>query len=288
MRFASFRLDGRDTYGVVTDGGVIDLAARLGERYPDLRSFIADGSMSEAEAHTSGDADATVDGIVFDRPIPYPGKILCVGVNYVDRNAEYMDGSEQPPYPSLFMRTPGSLAGHGQPIVRPPESEQLDYEGEIVMVIGKAGRRIPEAKAAEHVFGLTVMNEGSIRDWMRHGKFNVTQGKNFERSGGLGPWIATRATCPEFDDLQVITRVNGEERQNGSTENLLFPFAKLIVYISTFMELHPGDIISTGTPTGSGIRLDPPQFLKPGDRVEVEVPGVGTLANTVVDEQTVT
>ena len=285
MRFASFNLKGRAAYGLVSDGGVVDLSARLGDRYRDLVDFIAGGTQSEAEAFGSADADASIDDVFFDLPVPRPGKILCVGVNYVDRNAEYKDGSDQPSYPSLFMRTPGSLVGHAQPILRPPESEQLDYEGEIAMVIGKPGRRIPEALAADHVFGLTLMNEGSVRDWMRHGKFNVTQGKNFERSGALGPWITTRETCPGFDDLQVVTRVNGEERQNGHTGDLLFPFSRLIAYISSFMELHPGDIISTGTPTGSGIRLDPPQFLKPGDTVEIDVPGVGSLTNTVADER---
>lgn len=286
MRLASYRIDDRPSYGLVTDGGIVDLAPRFGDRHGNLAGMIADGDLRDAEAFTAGEADFALDDVVFDLPIPRPGKILCVGVNYIDRNAEYKDGSDQPKYPSLFMRTPGSLVGHREAILRPPESEQFDYEGEIVMVIGKAGRRIPESQAENHVFGLTVMNEGSIRDWMRHGKFNVTQGKNFERSGALGPWITTRDEAPAFDDLNVITRVNGEERQNGHTADLLFPFSRLIAYISTFMELHPGDIISTGTPTGSGIRLDPPQFLKPGDTVEVEVPGIGTLANTVADEQT--
>ncbi len=286
MRFASYRVDGQPAYGLVTDHGIVDLTRRLGERHGDLAGLIAAGDLREVEAFTEAEADVALDDVVFDLPIPRPGKILCVGVNYVDRNAEYKDGSDQPKNPSLFMRTPGSLVGHREPILRPPESEQFDYEGEIVMVIGKAGRRIPEDQAENHVFGLTIMNEGSIRDWMRHGKFNVTQGKNFERSGALGPWITTRDEASAFDDLNVVTRVNGEERQNGHTADLLFPFSRLIAYISTFMELHPGDIISTGTPTGSGTRLDPPQFLKPGDTVEVEVPGIGTLANTVADEQT--
>ncbi|MEM7120412.1 MAG: fumarylacetoacetate hydrolase family protein [Pseudomonadota bacterium] len=285
MRFVSYRIDGRPGYGLVNDGGIVDLTRRLGDRHGELAGLIASGDLQEVETFTTTEPDLALDAIDFDLPVPRPGKILCVGVNYVDRNAEYKDGSDQPSYPSLFMRTPGSLAGHHEPILRPPESEQFDYEGEIVMVIGKAGRRIPEDKAEDHVFGLTIMNEGSIRDWMRHGKFNVTQGKNFERSGALGPWITTRDETPAFDNLNVITRVNGEERQNGHTADLLFPFSRLIAYISTFMELHPGDVISTGTPTGSGIRLDPPQFLKPGDTVEVEVPGIGTLTNTVADEQ---
>jgi 2-keto-4-pentenoate hydratase/2-oxohepta-3-ene-1,7-dioic acid hydratase in catechol pathway len=152
------------------------------------------------------------------------------------------------------------------------------------MVIGKAGRRISEAAARQHVFGLTLMNEGSVRDWLRHGKFNVTQGKNFEKSGAIGPWIVTTDELPDFRALTLVTRVNGEERQRGETGQLLFSFDRLIAYISTFTELHPGDIISTGTPTGAGARFDPPRWLKPGDVVRVEVAEIGALSNRVADE----
>ncbi|MDH3644421.1 MAG: fumarylacetoacetate hydrolase family protein, partial [Gammaproteobacteria bacterium] len=177
-----------------------------------------------------------------------------------------------------------SLVGHLQPILRPPESEQLDYEGEIVMVIGKAGRRIPADQSRDHVAGLTIMNEGSVRDWLRHSKFNVTQGKNFEKSGSLGPWMVSVDEFEGFDALHVTTTVNGEVRQDDGTDNLMFSFERLISYLSTFMRLQPGDLISTGTPTGAGARFDPPKFLKPGDVVEVEVPGIGKLSNPVEDE----
>jgi 5-carboxymethyl-2-hydroxymuconate isomerase len=182
------------------------------------------------------------------------------------------------------MRAPGSLVGHKDNIVRPPESEQLDYEGEIAIVIGKGGRRIPESEAEAHIGGLTCLNEGTIRDWLRHGKFNVTQGKNFERSGGVGPWIVTADEFDSYDDLRVTTRVNGEVRQDDTTASLLFPFAYLISYVSTYTALKPGDVISTGTPTGAGARFDPPIWLKPGDVVEVEGQGIGLLSNQVVDE----
>jgi 2-keto-4-pentenoate hydratase/2-oxohepta-3-ene-1,7-dioic acid hydratase in catechol pathway len=221
--------------------------------------------------------------VELERPLPAPGKIPCVGINYQDRGAEYRDNSEKPKYPSLFVRFPASFVAHGAPLLRPPESAQFDYEGEIVLVIGKAGRRIPRAQALEHIFGFTIANEGSVRDWLRHGKFNVTQGKNFERSGAIGPWIATADAMPA-GPLQVKTRVNGEERQNDTTERLLFPFDYLIAYLSTFCTLEPGNVILTGTPNGAGARFDPPRRLKAGDVVEVEVPGIGVLSNPVVDE----
>jgi len=212
-----------------------------------------------------------------------PEKIICIGVNYVNRNEEY-DDTTLPPYPSVFMRTPGSLVGHLQPIVRPPESTHFDYEGEIAIIIGKPGRRISEDQAEDHIAGLTVLQEGSVRDWMRHGKFNVTQGKNFDRSGAVGPWMVTADEFEGYGNLTVTTRVNGEQRQHDSTANLLFSFSYLISYLSIFMTLKTGDIITTGTPTGAGARFDPPRFLVPGDTVEVEVPGVGLLRNHVVDE----
>jgi 2-keto-4-pentenoate hydratase/2-oxohepta-3-ene-1,7-dioic acid hydratase in catechol pathway len=218
-------------------------------------------------------------------PCPLPlGKILCVGVNYPERNAEYKDGSDAPKYPSLFVRFPGSFVGHGQSILRPRESQQFDYEGEIVLVMGKRGRRITEADAHDHVFGLTLMNEGSVRDWLRHGKFNVTQGKNFDASGAIGPVIVTRDSVGALDQLTIETRVNGEVRQQGHTGTLMFPFARIISYISTFTTLEPGDIIATGTPPGAGARFDPPKWLVPGDRVEVSCSAIGTLSNTVADD----
>jgi 5-carboxymethyl-2-hydroxymuconate isomerase len=161
---------------------------------------------------------------------------------------------------------------------------QLDYEGEIAIVIGKAGRRIAPADALSHIAGLTCLNEGTIRDWVRHGKFNVTQGKNWDASGAIGPWLVT---ADEFDDmgaLTVTTRVNGERRQHDTTARLMFPFARLISYLSTWTTLVPGDVIATGTPTGAGVRFDPPKFLAAGDVVEVEVGGVGVLRNVVADE----
>ena len=283
MRLTSFSVADRPSYGIVTDDGIIDLG-RLPEAPSNLRQALsqlgADGL--KALGHNLS-ADHAVDDIVYQTPIVDPEKIICIGVNYVNRNEEY-DDTALPPYPSVFMRTPGSLVGHLQPIVRPPESTQFDYEGEIAIIIGKPGRRIAEHGAHDHIAGLTVLQEGSVRDWMRHGKFNVTQGKNFDRSGAVGPWMVTADEFDGYDRLTVTTRVNGEQRQHDSTANLLFSFSYLISYLSTFMTLKTGDIITTGTPTGAGARFDPPRFLVPGDTVEVEVPGVGILKNHVVDE----
>jgi 2-keto-4-pentenoate hydratase/2-oxohepta-3-ene-1,7-dioic acid hydratase in catechol pathway len=265
-----------------TDGAEVwDLTARLGAH--SVKGLIA-GDLAAAERACRGPGDRRMDEIELALPLPDPGKIVCVGVNYMDRNAEYRDGQAAPDKPSLFMRTPLSLAPHGAAIWRPRESEQLDYEGEIVLVIGRAGRRVPAARAHEVIAGLTAINEGSVRDWLRHGKFNVTQGKNFDRSGGLGPWIETDLAGLDLTDMTVETRVNGELRQRDTTASMAFPFARIVEYVSTFATLMPGDLIATGTPTGAGARFDPPRWLVAGDVVEVEVEGVGTLRNTVEDE----
>lgn len=265
-----------------TDGSAVwDLSGRAGTG--SVKDLIQ-GDLAAAERACAGEADFRIGEIALGLPVPDPGKIICVGVNYMNRNDEYKDGTAAPEYPSLFMRSPLSFSPHGAPIYRPPESPQFDYEGEIVLVIGKAGRRISQSAAMEHVAGLTIMNEGSVRDWLRHAKFNVTQGKNFDRSGGLGPWIETDLSGIDITDMTVTTRVNGEQRQHDTTANMAFPFLRIIEYISTFATLLPGDVIATGTPIGAGARFDPPKWLVPGDVVEVEVQGVGTLSNTVEDE----
>jgi len=284
MRLLSFIADGRARFGLALDAGVVDLSARL----PDIAGvaeLIATHELAEiGRAHGAHGIDFRFDEIEYLPPIARPGKIVCIGVNYGDRNAEYRDGTAAPQYPSVFMRTPESLVGHGRPLMRPPESEQLDYEGEIVLVIGRGGRRIPRGDALNRVAGLSLMNEGSVRDWLRHAKFNVTQGKNFERSGSWGPWIVS---CNETDPrttMHLTTHVNGELRQDDTTANLIFPFDYLVSYLSSFMPLNPGDIIATGTPTGAGARFDPPKYLRDGDVVTVTVPGIGTLENEVRDE----
>lgn len=215
-------------------------------------------------------------------PLAKGTRYFCIGVNYPERNEEYKDGSERPKYPSIFMRTHASFVADGEPIVRPRESEQFDYEGEIAIVIGTAGRRIAERDALGHIRGYACANDGSVRDWLRHSKFNVTQGKNFDRSGSIGAVVTADevGTAP----LRVTTRVNGEVRQDDTSDRMTFKIPYLIHYVSTFCTLEPGDVILTGTPSGAGARFDPPRYLKKGDVVEVEVSRVGLLRNTVIDD----
>ncbi|MBB5577278.1 fumarylacetoacetate hydrolase family protein [Rhizobium sp. BR 318] len=284
-RLASFSHHGTLKYGLVKTDGVVDLSARHGATWPTLREVIEAGRLVQlAEEANALKPDLALDDIRFEIPIPSPEKIICVGVNFPDRNEEYKDGQAAPSNPSLFIRFPRSFTGHDQPLIRPPESAQLDYEGEIVIVIGKGGRRIAEADAFSHIAALSLCNEGTIRDWVRHAKFNVTQGKNFDRTGAIGPWLIPFTDAAQLEDIEVKTRVNGQVRQSDRTSRMIFSFRKIINYISTFTTLVPGDVIVTGTPTGAGARFDPPIWLKPGDIVEVEADGLGTLKNTIVDE----
>src|SRR6202043_459625 len=255
-RIATYSVNGRTGYGAVADGGLVDLSARFGKDYPTLREVIAAGALMKlAEDAARHGPDHALDTITFLPPIPQPEKIICIGVNYPDRNAEYKDGSDAPKYPSMFMRTPRSFVGHNTPLVRPRASAQLDYEGEVALVIGKAGRHIPQRAALDHIAAVTLCNEGTIRDWVRHAKFNVTQGKNFDSTGSLGPWIVPYANEAQIADIRLTTRVNGETRQDDRTSRLIFGFRYLINYISTFTTLVPGDVIVTGTPTGAGARF---------------------------------
>jgi 2-keto-4-pentenoate hydratase/2-oxohepta-3-ene-1,7-dioic acid hydratase in catechol pathway len=284
-RLATFFLNGAIKYGAVVDGGVVDLTARDGKDYPTLREVIAAGALMRlAEGAAGRSPDHALEAVTWLPPIPQPEKIICIGVNYPDRNAEYKDGSDAPKYPSMFMRTPRSFVGHDTPLVRPRASTQLDYEGEVVLVIGKAGRHIPESAALDHIAAVTLCNEGTIRDWVRHAKFNVTQGKNFDSTGSLGPWLVPYTSEAQIADIRLTTHVSGELRQEDRTSRLIFPFRYLINYISTFTTLVPGDVIVTGTPTGAGARFDPPCYLKPGDVIEIEAEGIGRLRNGVIDE----
>lgn len=289
MRLLNFSIAGRASFGALTSGGIVDLPARLGAAENDLTAFIrAAGPIASEEltrrlaAAVCGPPDHRLDEVRILAPTGRT-RYFCIGINYPERNEEYKDGSERPRYPSVFMRTHTSLVAHGEPIVRPRESEQLDYEGEIVVVIGRGGRRIRERDALAHVLGYTCGNEGSVRDWLRHAKFNVTPGKNFDRSGSIGPWLVTAdeiGTGP----LALRTRVNGELRQQDTSDRMIFSLSSLIAYLSAFCTLEPGDVIFSGTPSGAGARFDPPRYLKPGDVVEVEVSGIGTLRNEVIDD----
>ncbi len=284
MKLASYTAEGRAFYGAMTTEGMIALSPHY-HQWPTLRDVIAAGALYDltvaaadyAVTHPHGTFDLTI-------PVPNPEKIICVGVNFPDRNAEYKDGQEAPPNMSLFIRFPRSFTGHDQPLIRPPETPQLDYEGEIAIVIGKEGRRISQADAYDHIAAVTLCNEGTLRDWVRHAKFNVTQGKNWDSSGAMGPYLVPFTSPAQLDDVRLTTKVNGDLRQDDRTGRMLFPIRRQIEYISTFTTLVPGDVIVTGTPTGAGARFDPPIFLKPGDVIEVEAEGIGVLRNTVADE----
>lgn len=284
MTLCTFTADGHQHWGATAPGGVIALSDEF-PQWRSLRNVVEAGAMAEVLAAARGrPATHEAGRFRWDIPVPDPEKIICVGVNFPDRNAEYKDGQEAPPNMSLFVRFARSFVGHETPLTRPPESPQLDYEGEIAVVIGKGGRRIPEGEALGHIAGLTLCNEGTLRDWVRHAKFNVTQGKNWDGSGAMGPGLVPFTDPGQILDVALRTRVNGEVRQEDRTSRMLFPVARQIAYISTFTTLVPGDIIVTGTPTGAGARFDPPRFLQPGDVVEVEAEGIGLLRNGVADE----
>ena len=285
VKLASFSSGGQPSWGVVAGDGVVDLGARLGG---SVLQLLTAGLSWDAlvELQDKHDPDLALEDVELAPPVVCGSKIICIGVNYANRNAEYKDNTPDPEWPSLFMRAQESFTGSGQSLWRPPESEQLDYEGEIALVIGRKGHRIPQKEAMSYVSGYTLMNEGTIRDWVRHAKFNVTQGKNFSRIGSIGPWMVSPEDVGDYRDLKLQTHVNGELRQNDTTANLMFPFDYLISYLSIFFTLQPGDIISTGTPNGAGARFDPPKYLAPGDRVEVSCAPIGVLSNTVADDPT--
>lgn len=284
MNLVTFTAGGRQHWGVTVPGGVLDLSDAF-PQWKTLRNVFEAQAVGEVLKAGQGKRPSHPDGsFTWDIPVPDPEKIICVGVNFPDRNAEYRDGQDAPPNMSLFPRFARSFTGHGQNLIRPPESPQLDYEGEIAVILGRGGRRIPEAEALSHVAALTLCNEGTIRDWVRHAKFNVTQGKNWDRSGAIGPWAVPFTDPNQITDVGITTRVNGELRQQDRTSRMLFPVARQIAYISTFTTLVPGDVIVTGTPTGAGARFDPPVWLQPGDVVEVSAEGIGTLVNGVADE----
>ena len=284
MKLASFVHRGRRGFGLAVGDGLFDLTARLAGRAATLDDVLRQGLLGELAGMTrNAQAEIRFADVRFLPPLERPGKILCVGINYASRPGEYQK-AEPPKYPSLFLRTPAAQVGHLEPLLRPAESTHFDYEGEIALVIGKGGRRIREADALSHIAAYACFNEGSVRDWMRHGVYNVTAGKNFDGSGSFGPWIATAEEIADPHAMRISTRVNGEVVQDDTTANLIFPFEKLLAYISTFSRLEPGDVIATGTPAGAGAKRNPPRWLGPGDVLEVEVAGVGVLRNPVIDE----
>ncbi len=281
MRLASYSLHCRPSFGAVVGDGIVDLRPRL-NRFHSLVEVFRAQALDQAKA--AADAvrpDVRLAEVELLPPLLAPEKILCVGVNYKNRPQDY-DIATTPKYPSMFYRAPNSLVGSGQNLVRPKISEQLDYEGEIAIVIGRDCKHVAKDNALGVVAGITLANEGTIRDWTRHGQFNVTQGKNFDACGSVGPWIET-----DFDltrPLHLIVRKNGEVTQDDTTASMIFSFTDIIAYTTSFMTLKAGDVVCTGTPVKKTPKADPPVWLKAGDTIEVECPEIGVLRNQVVDE----
>jgi 2-keto-4-pentenoate hydratase/2-oxohepta-3-ene-1,7-dioic acid hydratase in catechol pathway len=281
MRLASYNLRGRPSFGAVVGDGIVDLRGRL-SRFSSLLEVFRAQALGEAKAASDGvRPDVRLGEVELLPPLLAPEKILCIGINYANRGQDY-NVTNNPKYPSMFYRAPNSLVGSGQNLVRPKISEQLDYEGEFAIVIGRECKHVAQDKALETIAGVTLANEGTIRDWTRHGQFNVTQGKNFDATGGIGPWIETDLDLTK--PLHIVVRKNGEVTQEDTTASMIFSFADIIAYTTSFMTLKAGDVICTGTPIKKGPKADPPVWLKPGDTIEVECPEIGTLHNAVVAE----
>ncbi len=282
MKLVSFSTSQGPSFGVVRDDVIFDLGKRLDGRFADLKALIAADAFREAaQAIEGAQADYALADVALLPVIPNPEQIFCVGLNYAEHVKEtHREVTEQP---VIFMRLPASQVGHARPMLRPPESQQFDYEGEIAVIIGRGGRRIAEADAWQHIAGYACYNDGSVRDWQRH----TTQwgpGKNFYRTGAFGPWMVTRDEITPNALMTLVTRLNGQEVQRATTEMLIHGIAKQIAYLSTFTPLFAGDVIVTGTSGGVGAKRNPPLFMKPGDVVEVEVDRIGVLRNSIADE----
>jgi 2-keto-4-pentenoate hydratase/2-oxohepta-3-ene-1,7-dioic acid hydratase in catechol pathway len=281
MKLLSFQIDGRASYGLLHGHEIVDLARRFDDA-PTLRALLAAPNwQSRAGRYADSPADHRLSDVRLLPVIVEPHTIACVGHNYDEHRVETQRGPTE--HPSIFFRGAESLLGSGEPLQRPRESTQLDYEGELAVVIGKAGRRIAEEDAWSHVAGVACFNDASIRDWQHHTR-QFGPGKNFAGTGGFGPYLVTLDELPENRVVELWTRVNGVVVQHASTDQMIFPVPRLVAYVSTFMTLQPGDVIVTGTPGGVGVKREPPRWLRPGDRVEVEISSVGVLSHRVAQE----
>jgi len=282
VKLVSYRVDGKEHYGVVCLDGILDASSRL-EGAATLRDVLEQDRAAEMrELAASGRVDHAFEDVEYALPITEPRKILCAGRNYRGYH-EVVEHKKTPDFPSIFGRFASSFSPHRQAILKPKAGDQLDYEGELVAVIGKRGRHISEANALDHVAGYTCMNEGTVRDWMGKGTQN-TPAKNFYRSGGLGPWMVTVDEIPDPSELRIVTRRNGTVVQDGGTELMIFSIPYLIAHVSKFTVLEPGDLIATGSPGGSAIESPSPEWLRAGDEIEIEISDIGTLRNPVAAE----
>ncbi len=280
MKFVTFQVGKTVSYGAVSGDGIIDLGKRLGKKYPTLRSALKAGKLNELKTvvKSARKTDVALKKIKFLPVIPDAKKIICVGLNYKDHQAETNNKPSE--HPTLFLRMQGSQIGHNQPLIKPRESAKLDWEGELAVIIGKPGRRISPQKAMSHVAGYSCYHDGSVRDFQRH-TTQFTPGKNFAATGGFGPWMVSADEIKDITKETLTTRVNGVVKQHAGIDLLIFDIPTLIAYISTFIPLEGGDVIVTGTPGGVGAARNPPEFLQPGDVTEIDITGVGILRNTV-------
>jgi 2-keto-4-pentenoate hydratase/2-oxohepta-3-ene-1,7-dioic acid hydratase in catechol pathway len=281
MKLLSFTTQGQATYGALKNGKIVDLGRVLKPKYATLQHLLAEGLADARKTVDTANPELAIEDVVVLPPISGSTKIVCIGLNYAAHAAE--SGNPVPPKPPVFSRWPDSLVGHDQAMIKPHESEKYDWEAELCVVIGKRARRVPASQALSHVAGYTIVNEGSLRDWQHHsGQF--IPGKNFYHSGSIGPWIVTTDEISDPSGLGISSKLNGTTMQNSNTSDLIFNVPTLIEYVSTFTQLEPGDMISTGTPEGVGAARKPPIFMKAGDTIEVSVEKIGTLRNTIKQE----
>lgn len=277
MKLASYIHHGRKSYGIYTEAGIIDLGQKIGQQYPTLKDLLQWDALDVAKQYVDYPADITDKDIAFLPVIEEPGKIFCVGMNYAEKRKEF---SETNNAPTLFIRFPDSQTGHARPVIKPNLTEEFDYEGELAVIIGKAGENINRSDALSHVAGYSCYMDGSVRDW-QHAWF--TAGKNWRQTGAFGPYMTTVDEIPDPHALSIQTYLNGMLVQNDSTASMIHKVADLIAYISTFTMLSPGDVIITGSPGGVGKKRNPPLFMHEGDCVEVAIEKLGRLTNTIVE-----
>lgn len=283
MRFLSFMTNAGPSFGLINASGIVDLGARTGAA--SLKELIAVGGLRDAARFAGEIADFRLDEITYLPVIVDPAHIWCLAINYQDHIDEIKEVGiqrEVPKQPAVFMRYPETLVGHGQPLLKPFESEAFDFEAELAVVIGKGGSRISEADAMDHIAGYTAFNDASVRDWQFHTR-QIAPGKNFRASGALGPWLVTKDEIPDPDSLVVKARLNGEMLQDSNTSHMIHKIPKFVSYVSTFLDLQPGDVLATGTPSGVGFSRRPPVYMVHGDMIEVELEGIGILANPVLE-----
>ncbi len=282
MNLLSFSRNGHASYGAHSDGGIVDLGARLSRRWPSLSAVLREGALEDLRNEAAGlGADFPVEEVRFLPPILDPGRILCVGLNFRSHIEE--TGRQMPSYPTIFVRFPDSHVGHREAMVRPKASREYDFEGELAFIVGRGGRHIKASDALACIAGYSCYNDGSVRDFQRHTS-QFTPGKNFWHSGSFGPWMVTADEIPDPGALHLETRLNGQVMQSAPTSDLLFDIPHLVEYLSRVFPLRPGDVVSTGTTGGVGRARNPPVFLRAGDRIEVEISGIGTLSNPIEDE----